>query len=347
MPEENKSKSINKIMVGMSLGETACSLYNKSVNDYYHDPKVMSEVEISVYEEFGCDGVSASMGLRGMAEAFGSKVSYKDNSLSTIGKPVVEKIDDIGKLKVPDPTKDGRLPVILEALSIIKDKLNGQVGISTQLTGPFSVALNTCGAENILKWTVKYPEEVKKLLEIIVEANNRFVEEAKKLDIGFGFSDPVSSTTLLSYKQYKEFSYPYFKKNVDYIIKETDKRPSLHICGNSGGIWNDIADSGVSSFSVDNVEDIGELKKTVGDRIRIVGNIPPVDVISNGTFEDIDRSLKECILKAWDSPMGYTIAPGCQIPYGTDRKNIKYYGDRARELSKLPLDFELLNSIKE
>lgn len=344
MKKEIDTQLPNKIMVGISLGETACSLYNKSIDDYHHDAKVMSEVEILTFEEFQCDGVSASMGLRGMAEAFGTKISYKKDRISFVEEAVVKEIKDLAKLKIPNPTKDGRLPIILEALTLIKNKLDGQVGISTSLTGPFSVALNICGAENLLKWTVKYPNEIKNLLEMIVEANNRFIDEAKKLNIGFGFSDPVSSTTLLSYKQYKEFSYPYFKKNVDYIIKETGKRPSLHICGTSKALWNDIADSGVSAFSVDNVEDIGELKEAVGDRIRIVGNIPPVDVIANGTFEDIDKSLKECILKAWDSKMGYTISPGCQIPYGTKRENIKYYVDRARELSKFPLDFYLLNS---
>lgn len=344
MVKKSSTQSSDKINVGMSLGETACSLYGKSINDYYHNPKIMSEVEISTYEEFQADGVSAYMSLRGMAEAFGSKIRYKKDSISVVEEPVVKKVSDIAKLKMPDPTKDGRLPVILEALSLIKDRLNGQTEISTTLTGPFSVALNMCGAENLLKWTVKYFNEVKELLELIVEANNRFVDESKKLDIDFGFSDPVSSATILSYKQYKEFSYPYFKKNLDYIIEKTGKRPSLHICGKSKTLWNDIADSGVSALSIDNEEDIGELKETVGDRIRIVGNIPPVDIIANGTFDDIDKSLKKCILKAWDSPMGYTIDAGCQIPYGTKRENIKYYVDRARELSEFPLDFELLNS---
>lgn len=345
MGKFSNTQSTNKIMVEVSLGETACSLYNTSIDDYNHNPKVMSEVQILTYEEFQCDGVSAGMSLRGMAEAFGSKILYKSDTFPIVEKPAVENIKDIAKLKIPDPTKDGRLPCILEAIGILKDKYNGQVGVGTELTGPFTVALNMCGAENLLKWIIKHPEDIKRLLEMIVEANNRFVDEVKKLDVNFGFADPVSSTSIISYRQYKEFSFPYFKENIDYIIKETDRHPSLHICGKSRALWNDIADSGVSSFSVDNVEDIGELKETVGDRIRIVGNIPPVDVIANGTFEDIDRSLKKCILKAWDSPKGYSIAPGCQIPYGTNRENIKYYVNRARELSTLPLDFDLLNSI--
>jgi uroporphyrinogen-III decarboxylase len=79
----------------------------------------------------------------------------------------------------------------------------------------------------------------------------------------------------------------------------------------------------LSAFSVDNCEDIGELKKVVGDKMCIVGNIDPVSIVRNGSFEDVYKSVKECIQKASDSPNGYIVATGCDIPTGASIENIK------------------------
>ena len=80
--------------------------------------------------------------------------------------------------------------------------------------------------------------------------------------------------------------------------KVLGKYPGTHICGHTKGIWEDIVGAGISSFSVDNVEDLAEAKEVMGSSVVLIGNVPPVNVLNLGKEEDIKRSVAECILKA-------------------------------------------------
>jgi len=117
------------------------------------------------------------------------------------------------------------------------------------------------------------------------------------------FADPVSSTALISPEQYKEFSLPYFKKNVEFI-KNQGAGCGLHICGTSRALWEMLKDTGIGTFGLDNVEDITEAKEILGDTMCIQGNVPPVDVMKDGTPQEVLCSARDCIMKGYDSPKG-------------------------------------------
>lgn len=51
-----------------------------------------------------------------MAEAMGTEIWYPEDSISQLKDPVVKKVEDIEKLKIINPLKDGKLPVLIEAL---------------------------------------------------------------------------------------------------------------------------------------------------------------------------------------------------------------------------------------
>ncbi|MGI6713332.1 MAG: uroporphyrinogen decarboxylase family protein [Bacillota bacterium] len=61
------------------------------------------------------------------------------------------------------------------------------------------------------------------------------------------------------------------KKDIPCIFAEKPK-----------AIWQDIANSGAASFSLDNVEDLAEAKKIIGHRMSLKGNVPPVEVMFQG-----------------------------------------------------------------
>ena len=101
---------------------------------------------------------------------------------------------------------------------------------------------------------IKKPEKIKQLMEVITENNNRYIQRLIDLGVGIGFADPVSSTALISVKQYETFSLPYFQKNVDFIKKQ-GAGCGLHICGTSRALWELLKKTGIGTFGLDNVED--------------------------------------------------------------------------------------------
>lgn len=338
----SRGEEIDRVICIPDMGVTMVPFIGAKASDYYHSAELMAELEIALFEKLHHDSVGISTSLRGVAEAMGAKVGYPDYNISYLLEPAVKSVDEIEYLKVPDPLKDGILPILIEAIRLTRDALIDKVDVSASMSGPFSVAASVVGTENLMKWMIKYPEKIHTLMEIVAEANNRYIEEVAKLGVSIGFADPVSSTSLISPKQFREFSLPALQKNVDKIKETTGSAPSIHICGKSKEIWEDVVNTGISNFSIDNVEDLEEAKEIMGDRVVITGNVPPVDVMHLGTKEDISKSVKECIKKGHDSKNGYILSTGCQIPMHTPMENIEMFMEAGSIYGKYPIDVELL-----
>ena len=324
------------------MGVIMVPLIGMTLKDYYHSAEGMAEAVIESFRRLRQDGVSITTTLRGIAEAMGSKIRYPENNISFLDTPVVKNIDEIENLKPCNPEKDGRLPLVFKAVRIVIKEIGHEVDVGLSMPGPFTTAASVVGTENLLKWMLKYPDKIHTLLEIITESNNRFIEKAVDIGVGVGISEPISSTSLISAKQFKNFSAPYIKKNVDKMKSLTGNSMGIHICGKSRDIWESVMDTGISSFSIDNAEDLEEAKEIMGDRVTILGNVPPVDVIQRGTKEDVLKSVKECIGKAHNSKKGYILASGCEIPMYTPMENVEALIDGARIYGSYPIKEKLL-----
>ena len=104
----------------------------------------MCQLEEYVYEKFHSDGAGVSTSLRGMAEAMGSKIKYSDYNISQLEKPAIDSWDEVDKLRLVNVDEDGRLPIILDGLRRVKEKLGKEVPVSGTVTGPFTVAAMVC-----------------------------------------------------------------------------------------------------------------------------------------------------------------------------------------------------------
>ena len=336
----SEGKEVDRIMCCLDTGETLAPLINCSVKEYYHSAEKMCELEEYIYENFHSDGAGLSTTLRGMAEAMGATIRYADNNVAQLEKPALtlRTIDDA---KLVNVDEDGRLPIILKGLKMVKERLGDKVPVSGTVTGPFTVAAMVLGTEQLMIGMIKKPEKIKQLMEVITENNERYIKRLLELGVGVGFADPVSSTSLISVDQYKEFSLPYFQKNVTYI-KENGGGCGLHICGTSRGLWECLNETGIGAFGLDNVEDMAEAKEILGNHMCIQGNVPPVTVMKYGTPQDVLRSARECILKAYDSPKGFVLTSGCQMPLHTPRENMQALMDATRIFGRYPINKELL-----
>ncbi|ABS40035.1 TPA: methylcobamide--CoM methyltransferase [Clostridium botulinum] len=334
----SKGEEIDRIICVPDMGVTMAPFIGVTARDYYHSAQLMADLEIALFKRLHHDGVSISTSLRGVAEAMGAKVGYPEYGISYLIEPAINSIDEIESLKVVDPLKDGNLPTLLEAIRLTRDALMDKVDVGAAMSGPFSVAASVVGTENLLKWMIKYPKKVHTLMDIVAESNNRYIEAVAKLGVSIGFADPVSSTSLISPKQFREFSLPALKKNINKIKEKTGGAPGIHICGKSKEIWEDVVNAGISNFSIDNAEDLEEAKNIMGDRVVITGNVPPVDIVYRGNKEAIFKSVKECIKKGHDSKKGYILSTGCQIPMHTPIENIEMFMEAGKTYGKYPID---------
>ncbi|MGF0033049.1 uroporphyrinogen decarboxylase family protein [Bariatricus sp. SGI.154] len=338
----SEGKEVDRIMCCLDTGETLAPMIHCTLKEYYHSSEKMCELEEYIYHNFHSDGAGVSCTLRGMAEAMGAKVKYSDYNIAQLEEPALS-LEEAHNAKLVDVDKDGRLPIILEGVRLVKERLGDKVPVSATVTGPFTIAAMVLGTERLLIGTVRKPEKVKQLLDVIVENNNRYIDRLLDIGVGIGFADPVSSTSLISVEQYKTFSLPYFQKNVDYI-RENGGGCGLHICGTSRKLWEFIKETGIGAFSLDNVEDVEEAKTILGNYMSIQGNVPPVEVMRFGTPHDVLRSARECIRKGYDSPKGYVLTSGCQMPVGTPKENMQALMDAARIFGRYPIEEGILSA---
>ena len=87
----------------------------------------------------------------------------------------------------------------------------------------------------------------------------------------------------------------------------------------------------MTTFSIDDCESLVEAKEAIGDRVVLVGNVPPVNVMLLGSIDDVIESVRQCILAGADSPCGYMLNTGCQVPMGTPLENIHAFMYAARK----------------
>jgi uroporphyrinogen decarboxylase len=330
-------KPYDRIPVNLLISDHAARVIGVTVGEYNKSAQLLAKGQIAAWRAYGADMINTGPGLAGIPEAIGSTIAFPD-STPFVADFAVKQESDLDRLKVPDPERDGRLPLFLEAGSIVVREVGDQVPVSMTTSGPFTTAANIRGTETFLRDLHKNPDFAHRLLRLATESIVRFAEKAIQVGVRPGLADPVASGTLISQRQFRAFALPYLKETVERIAAFAGAPPSLHICGNTTKIWGDMADTGVSVLSLDDMIDIGEAKTAVGDRVALLGNIRPTEVMFLGGPDDVRQNVRECLSKGWDTPKGYILGLGCGLPIDTPPENIHALVQAAREYGQWPLD---------
>lgn len=294
-------------------------------------------------DEYGIEGIGNGLGLRGMAEAMGSKLAYPEKRVDYVETYALQDYEGLEALEQMDIRQS---PFLLKRLEEGKRMMAEfpEMRISTDCAGPFSTAIAVRPIEKVLRDIHKAPEKLHALLQLCVRNSLTWVEMFYKEtgSTSVGMSDPVTTSDILGKKYFQEFSQPYIKELISGIEKITGHKPSVHICGHTRKIWDGLMEAGVVNFSIDNCESMKEAKEVMGDSVFLSGNVDPVSVLQKGTIDDVIQAVKQCLMDGSDSPRGYKLMSGCQVPMGTPKENMdayiyaaRKYGARAR-LGRLP-----------
>lgn len=316
------------------LGEPSTRLIGATVSEYWHSPKLMVEAEIAAFERFGHDGLGLGPDAYAIAEAMGADIIFPEDNVPHNGKPFIEDYSILSSLDSLNPYKDGRIPLFLQACEMLTEVASDIVGVGCSVAGPFTIAAYLRGIDNILKDLHKNPEELHQLLQLVTESCKNCIDALSVYDIGISMADPLASGTVIGPKMFKKFVKPYICQIIDCAIEKTGRKPSFHFCGNTYKLWDEVAKLDISTFSIDNVVDIGLARRQIGDKVCLMGNISPTEVIMRGNKETIFQAVAECINKAADNPKGFVLSTGCQIPIVSPMENVDYLMEATRVLGK-------------
>jgi len=296
-------------------------------------PDKFVKAMVTLLEIVPQDGMTILVGDVAMfAELFGFSFQQL-KSISLEGSPFGDK-STLTKAKLPDPKRYERLVYYLEICEKSISALP-EVMIDAMSVSPWSTAMMTRGMENMIIDTKDDPQFVHELLRFTTEFAK--MVGAALLETGIDYltiADPSAGCSVISPKMFREWVRPYLGETINYLKSHSEKPIMLHVCGYTDPIMEDIVSLGVDAISMDGPASLKKMVEVSQGRVVIEGNFPG-EVFAEGTREEIEEKVKECVDTAAE-PSGYKyiLCSGCQVPGNAPLENIKHFMEYGRQYGR-------------
>lgn len=292
------------------------------------DPDLFSDALCTSFEKYRYDGIRINSDVAVEAEAMGAPTTYQEDAPCSVKVNPVQSEADFDKIRMPDPRRDGRMPVMLRTTALTRKRVGEDVYIASSCMGPMNTASQLLGVENLMVMCIEEPDFVNKVLDFTTELTIRYgkaLYDAGATCVTMG--EAVCSEKLLGPRFYREFAAPHHKT----VIRELDRLGvrchTFHICGPIGHILCDVADTGVASLDIDAPMDMGECREKLGRRVALLGNVSPVELRYAGAQRVTE--LAKGVLENKEG-LGLVLGAGCNMEPDTPEDNIRAMVDAAK-----------------
>jgi [methyl-Co(III) methanol-specific corrinoid protein]:coenzyme M methyltransferase len=352
----NKKKERNNMATSLNSRERVLKLFSKEKTDYipifsgmgnvtvhglekygwkfpeiHTDARKMANMAASTYQLFGFESVVVPFDMGVEAEALGSKVNYyahaTDILYPTISEHPAEKVEDLN-LQVPsDLAKAGRIPVVTEALRILKKEVGDKVAVGSWVLGPYTLAGQLLDLSQLAKAAFKKKDLVGKVLDQLAGVLIQIIKIYRAAGADYiTVREMGAGPDILSPRMFESLVRPPLKKIFDGI--ESPK--VLHICGDTNAIVDQMVLCGADAISVEKKNNVVETRKKLGPDVMIFGELDAYGVLSMGKPDDVDKAVKEAIDRGVNA-----IWPGCDLWPVVPKENMEALMAAARKYGKL------------
>jgi uroporphyrinogen decarboxylase len=293
--------------------------------DYYLDPEVWFQAHLKIHREFPDIIFFPSWWMEyGMAaepSALGTKIKFWPNNTPSECH-ALHTIEDLEKLPEYDVRADAFMALTLHRIRMQRQRILDQGEILPVVTsrGPLCTAGFVRGTTEFMMDIMEKPEWAHRLIDLCtrmtidwlkaqVEAMGPTVEGIFILDDIVGFLKPA---------HYLEFAHPYLKRICDAFPKDWVK--VYHNDANINGCLEQLPDCGFHVLNWGKQTDVAEVKRRVGNRICLMGNVNPLEVGVRGTPEEMRAATLAVLEKSGGE--GLILSVGGGASPGMPRQNI-------------------------
>jgi [methyl-Co(III) methanol-specific corrinoid protein]:coenzyme M methyltransferase len=284
------------------------------LRDAHYSPKKMTDLAIASQKLTGLESVRVPFDVVVEPEIFGCKINWGTGPEST---PSVSKFLRLApeNLKMPENLLEkGRIPIVLDAIRLVREEVGDFLPISSFIQGPFTFAGQLVGLANLSKWIEIKPKLARMTIDFattiaIDYGKAQYRAGADIVDVG----DPMASEELISPEKFREFVKPALSE----LTKNLGGIKVLRICGQTRRLLNDIAETGFDGINLSEDVEIDYVKALTSD-IKTLGKVSSSRTLIFGSTNDIKREAIKSLKAGVD-----LLEPTCGFSSITPLANIR------------------------
>lgn len=325
---------LDRVPVIPVLHVAAASLIDATIGQYAQYPEVMAETVINAYRYYDLDGVQLSLGVATEASALGVELVQPPDGLPKVTTPSVKVPGDLATLRIPDPERDGIMPVFLEALDRVMTTIGQEACVMAVIRGPMNIASQIRGVQNLMFDLMDAPDFAAELLafcnQVALALGQAVIARGAHVVV---IGEAICSPHFISPRFYRQHVLGFHRELCQQLAEMGGAASLMHICGDIHPILADMATIGAHILDLDWQVPVDEARHIVGPDMVLRGNVDPVAVMHDGTPQEVYDKASESLAQA-DPGGRFILCSGCDIPPGTPQENIRALVEAARTHGK-------------
>jgi len=199
--------------------------------------------------------------------------------------------------------------------------------IHGEITSPFDYYLDYFGHQEALMGLLDFPDKVKLVLNHFTILLQDLADEMCETGVdAIKISSPFAGAGFISPEHYKEFVFPY-EKEIVQTIRQNNVHVYIHTCGAINDRLEFMFETGATGIECLDPEPLGNVelsdaKERIGSKGFIKGNIDSVNILLEGTEEEIYKDAKKRI-EIGSKNGGFILSTACSIAPNVKKENIQ------------------------
>ncbi|MFO7999702.1 MAG: uroporphyrinogen decarboxylase family protein [Marinilabilia sp.] len=272
-------------------------------------------------------GFWSEYGMCSEPSAFGAKTRFPADEFPH-AYASIHSMDEIDKLQKPRVDQDGLAPFILNRLKLNQQKIeemDHKIRFSVS-RGPLNIASYLMGSTEFLMALISDPDRVHKLLRVITDYLKEWHQLQKDtistIDGMLVLDDIIG---FIGEDHFKEFALPYCKELFDMDVSVR----FLHNDAPCKVSAPYLPEMGVNFFNMGYDVTLNELKELTGNKVTLLGNLPPRDILALKSPDEVWNETLNMINELKDTKRIVLSCGGGMSP-GTPTENLKAFIDAAK-----------------
>ena len=305
-----------------------CRYFGSSFREALLGGQAMVDAHLQAIDTYQFDWVMVGMGFIGgiIPEALGCDVTYPENEFPKIERTVVHSIDDIERI-AGQQVNNKKMDQFLGGISMLKERLAGDVPIACEYISPFTIATRLRGTNEIMADFYQEPMLIQKLQEALVPIDIALGKALADAGVEYIFyGADMECPLLISPEHYRSFIH----EPTSAVVNALAGQGAIvlpHMCGPivKTGIVDMLLEMKVAgimpgNITQDSVLSLKSLKEKVGDHVAIFDNLNPNGSLLTGTAEAVAEETKQH-LEAARGWTGYLFSTAGTTSPNTPREN--------------------------